>query len=91
MNKKKLEAKKKMLKELKSMMRDDYYSPMKDDMKKITVMSDSEEGLKEGLSKAEEIMKMKGLDEDERDEEREEESEEGEEYSYGGTKKKKKK
>jgi len=86
MKKQKLEAKKKMLKELKKMMRDDYYEPMKGEMKKITVMSDSEEGLKEGLSKAEEIMKMKGLEEDDD----REESEEGEEYSYGGTKKKKK-
>lgn len=34
--------------------------PDLEDMKKVTVMSDSEEGLKEGLSKAEQIMKMKG-------------------------------
>jgi hypothetical protein len=89
MKKGKLEAKKKMLKELKKMMRDDYYEPMKGDIKKVTVMSDSEEGLKEGLSKAEEIMKMKGL---EKDEEREEEYEEdeSEEYASGGCKKKKK-
>lgn len=86
MKKAKLAAKKKMLKELKKMMRDDYYGPMEGDIKKVTVMSDSEEGLKEGLSKAEEIMRKKGLDED--DDRDEEESED--EYSSGGTKKKKK-
>ena len=58
MKKEKMEAKKKMLMELKKMMRDDYYEPMKEDMgsKKVVVESDSEEGLKKGLSKAEEIL-----------------------------------
>ncbi len=76
----KLEAKKKMLKELKKMMREDHYGPMEEDMQKVTVMSDSEEGLKEGLSKAEQIMKMK----------EEMSDDDSDEYGYGGMKKKKK-
>lgn len=87
------EAKMKMLAELKKAMSDDMYSPMSDalkdkKMKKVTVMSDSEEGLKKGLSKAEEIMKkkseMEGMsDEDEsmEDEMMEDESEEMEDES----------
>ena len=49
-------------------------------MQKVTVMSDSEEGLKEGLSKAEQIMKMK----------EEMSDDDSDEYGYGGMKKKKK-
>lgn len=53
------EARKKMLKKMKGMLKDDMYGPMKDKMKgmqKVTVASDSQEGLKEGLNKAQEIM-----------------------------------
>ena len=80
---KKTEAKKKMLKELKKMMRDDHYEPMKGDMKKkVTVVADSDEGLKEGLSKAEQIMEMK---------ENSCKKEDEDDYSHGGMKKQKKK
>ena len=45
-------------------------------MKKVTVAAPTEEGLKKGLSKAEEIMKMReGMEMDEEDSEEEEESE----------------
>jgi DNA repair exonuclease SbcCD ATPase subunit len=68
----KLKAKKDMLKKLKGMMKEDMLSPFGDSEKKpekkITIMADSEEGLKEGLSMAEKIMKKKKL------------MEEGEEY-----------
>lgn len=47
--------------EMKKMMGDGYA----DSMKKVTVAADSEEGLEKGLSKAQEIMKKKGLMEDE--------------------------
>lgn len=40
-------------------------------LKKVTVASDSEEGLEKGLSKAQEIMKKKGLMEEMSDEEKE--------------------
>jgi len=53
----------KMLKDdMKGMMREDkknYMDEMPEKKAKVTVMSDSEEGLIEGLSKAEQIMKMK--------------------------------
>ena len=67
-----------MLKELSKEMSDDQYSPLADKLKgkklqKVSVMSDSKEGLKKGLSKAEELLKMKGYGDSE------EESEEGEE------------
>lgn len=74
--KSKIEAKKAMLKKLKSMMRDESYEPKKEEMKKmkkVTVMSDSEEGLEEGLSKAQKIMKAK-------------KESEGEDYECGGGK-----
>lgn len=53
-----------MLKELSNEMSDDMYSPMKDmlgkkGMKKVTVASDSPEGLQKGLSMAEKLMKLK--------------------------------
>jgi hypothetical protein len=71
-------AKMDMLKELSKEMSDDQYSPLADKLKgkklqKVSVMSDSKEGLKKGLSKAEELLKMKGYGDSE------EESEEGEE------------
>ena len=79
MKKEKMEAKKKMLKELSKMMRDDYYDEPMKGMKKVTVASDTEEGLEKGLSKAEEILKKrKDMEEDE------------DEFSKGGMKKKQK-
>lgn len=83
MNPKK-EAKMKMLKELKKMMQNDMYEGMGEGMKKVTVMSDSEKGLEEGLSKAEEILRkrMKMKHEDMEDEEEDED-----EYGCGGYKK----
>jgi hypothetical protein len=61
---KKAMAKSEMLKELSKEMSDDMYSPMKDmlgkkGMKKVSVMSDSPEGLEKGLSMAEKLMKLK--------------------------------
>jgi hypothetical protein len=61
---KKAKAKAEMLKELSKEMSDDMYSPMKDmigkkGMKKVSVMSDSPEGLEKGLSMAEKLMKLK--------------------------------
>lgn len=58
----KSEAKKEALKKMKEGYKSERMKDMMgdmEDMKKVTVMSDSEEGLKEGLSKAEQIMKMK--------------------------------
>lgn len=61
---KKAKAKSEMLKELSKEMSDDMYSPMKDmigkkGLKKVSVMSDSPEGLKKGLSMAEKLMQLK--------------------------------
>lgn len=61
---KKAMAKSEMLKELSKEMSDDMYSPMKDmlgkkGMKKVSVMSDSPEGLEKGLSMAEKLMQLK--------------------------------
>jgi len=61
---KKAKAKAEMLKELSKEMSDDMYSPMKDmlkgkNLKKVTVASDSPEGLQKGLSMAEKLMKLK--------------------------------
>jgi hypothetical protein len=62
--KKMAKAKSEMLKELSSEMSNESYSPMKDmlgkkGMKKVSVMSDSPEGLKKGLSMAEKLMQLK--------------------------------
>jgi hypothetical protein len=61
---KKAKAKAEMLKELSKEMSDDMYSPMKDmlgkkGMKKVSVMSDSPQGLEKGLSMAEKLMQLK--------------------------------
>ena len=72
----KKKALKESLKELKKMMRDDSYEPMQEKLQKVTVMSDSPEGLKEGLSKAEEILEKRKAMFDEGEEE-DEESDEG--------------
>lgn len=73
-------AKSAMLKELSKEMSDDQYSPLKDLMKgkkmqKVSVMSDSPEGLKKGLSKAEQLLKMKGYEDESSEEESEESAE----------------
>lgn len=68
--------------EMKEMMREGYdESDLGKKMMKVTVAADDEEGLKKGLSKAEEIMKgrMSGLTTDDSEETEEEESPEDEE------------
>lgn len=85
-------AKSEMLRELSKAMSDDQYSPLSDLMKnkkmqKVTVMSDSPMGLKKGLSKAEELLKLKGLEKEdsmESEDESEEMEEEGEEEEKMG-------
>jgi hypothetical protein len=69
---KKMMAKSKMLRELKKAMMEELGAPLGEkmkDMKKVTVASDSEEGLEEGLSKAQQILQkkseMEDMDEDE--------------------------
>jgi|11BtaG_2_1085332.scaffolds.fasta_scaffold00947_10 hypothetical protein len=57
----KLSQLKELSKEMSKMMGDSYG----DSMKKVTVAADSEEGLEKGLTKAQELMKKKGLMEDE--------------------------
>lgn len=82
---KKAKAKAEMLKELSREMSDDMYSPIKDmlgkkGMKKVSVMSDSPEGLEKGLSMAEKLMQLKAKQgkempmEDEMEDKMEEES-----------------
>lgn len=56
----KLSQLKELSKEMKKMMGDGFAEGMKG-MQKVTVASDSKEGLQKGLSKAQEIMKKKGL------------------------------
>lgn len=60
----KLSQLKDLSKEMRKMMGDSFG----DSMQKVTVASDSKEGLEKGLSKAQEIMKKKGLMEDESEE-----------------------
>lgn len=76
---KKAKAKAEMLKELSKEMSDDMYSPMKDmlgkkGMKKVSVMSDSPEGLEKGLTMAEKLMKLKNQQSSSEMEESEDES-----------------
>lgn len=66
----KLSQLKELSKEMKKMMGDGFAEGMKG-MQKVTVASDSKEGLQKGLSKAQEIMKKKGLMEEMSDEEKE--------------------
>jgi len=73
---KKAKAKAEMLKELSREMSDDMYSPIKDmlgkkGMKKVSVMSDSPEGLTKGLSMAEKLMQLKAKQSDKMPEETE--------------------
>jgi hypothetical protein len=83
----KSKARMKMLKKLKSKARDEMHEePMKEltkGMQKITIASDSKEGLEEGLDKAKEILKgrMKMMDDDD-----EHECGSSEDYACGGTK-----
>ena len=63
----KLSQLKDLSKEMSKMMGDGYA----DSMQKVTVAADSKEGLEKGLSKAQELMKKKGLMEEMSDEEKE--------------------
>lgn len=71
------EAKKEVLKMLKKMMRDDSYGKMGEGIQKVTVMAPDKEGLKEGLSKAEEILqkRLSIMEDDEYEDEYEDEEE----------------
>ena len=73
-------AKAAMLKELSKEMSNDSNSGLKDalskkGMKKVTVASDSKEGLEKGLSMAEKLMKLKNGDSEESSEEESEDEE----------------
>ncbi len=72
----KMDAKAAMAKELSDSLGSDIMDGIKD-MKKVTVASDSEEGLKEGLEKAEDILGKSKMEdsEDESEEESDDESE----------------
>ena len=74
----KMDAKAAIAKELSDSLGSDIMEGIKG-MKKITVASDSEEGLKEGLEKAEDVLESKiDKEENESEEDSEEESEESE-------------
>lgn len=85
------EAKLQVLKELKKLMSDEMAKDLKglrgeeelgtDSIKKVTVAAPDEEGLKKGLSKANELVGELGEKEDEEEEEYEEKEEEGMEMS----------
>lgn len=79
----KLRAKAAMAKELSDILGGDLTEDMKGAVKKVTVASDSEEGLKKGLEKAEDILesKIESENEYESEDESEEESEEESEKS----------
>ena len=79
-------AKAAMLKELSKEMSNDANSGLKDalskkGMKKVTVASDSKEGLEKGLSMAEKLMKLKNGDSEDESEESSEEEMPSEEIS----------
>lgn len=71
----KLEAKAELMKSLSDELGSEISKDL-GDMKKVTVASDSQEGLKEGLEKAEEILEDKESEDDSEQEESEEESSE---------------
>jgi len=71
----KLSQLKDLSKEMRKMMGDSFG----DSMQKVTVASDSPEGLQKGLSKAQEIMKKKGILKDESDDMKEDIDEDEEE------------
>ena len=82
-----MEAKASMAKELSSMLGDSVLEDIKGSMpgaKKVTVASNSEKGLKEGLQKAEDILEKKSMEESEPSEEEspEEMKMHGEEEEY---------
>jgi hypothetical protein len=60
-----MKAKASMAKELSSMLGDSMLDDMKGGMKKVTVASNNEEGLKKGLEKAEDILEKKSMEESE--------------------------
>ena len=70
----KMAAKAALFKELSDLLGSDLVDGIKD-VKKVTVASDSEEGLEEGLEKAQEVLKSKSM-EDESEEQSGDESEE---------------
>ncbi len=70
----KMDAKAAMAKELSDSLGSDIMDGIKD-MKKVTVASDSEEGLKEGLEKAEDILGKSKMEDSEEEEDSEDESE----------------
>ena len=79
-NESKLRAKASMAKELSDMLGSDLTDDIKGAVKKVTVASDSEEGLKKGLEKAEDILEG---DEEENESEESEDSEDSEESDKG--------
>lgn len=84
----KQKAKKELLKDLKKLMMDDTFGDMGDSLKskkmqKVTVASPSEEGLEEGLSKAQQILQKRDAM---MGDEEESEDEEGDEFDCGGKK-----
>lgn len=74
----KLRAKASMAKELSDMLGSDLTDDMKSKVKKVTVASDSEEGLKKGLEKAEDILEGDEEENESEDSEDSEESDKGE-------------
>lgn len=67
-NEKKLSAKKNAMKELSDMLGEDITEGIKG-VKKVTVASDSEEGLKKGLEKAEDVLESRESEEEDMDSE----------------------
>lgn len=67
----KLEAKKNVMKELSDLLSEDIGKDLDSSMKKVTIASDSKEGLQEGLDKAKDILEKKPLEEDESEEKEE--------------------
>jgi hypothetical protein len=77
-NESKLRAKASMAKELSDMLGSDLTDDIKGAVKKVTVASDSEEGLKKGLEKAEDILEGDEEENESEDSEDSEESDKGE-------------
>ena len=78
-NESKLKAKASMAKELSDMLGSDLTDDIKGAVKKVTVASDSEEGLKKGLEKAEDILEG---EEEENESEDSKDSEDSEEADF---------
>jgi ubiquinone biosynthesis protein UbiJ len=79
MDEHKMKAKADMAKELSDMLGSDLTNDMKSGMKKVTIASDSTQGLKEGLDKAEDIIDPSEESEEESEDSSEEESEDSDE------------